>query len=347
MAHLKTYQLVFLLFWSLAAVSQSHDFEIRDYHENTSDLAAISSNIKDLNGVTAALLRFAVRDTSFTFDANNGILKIEKHTGEVWLYVPDGTKRITVRHPYLGILRDYQLPLVAKSKTTYDAEIVITRNSFQQTPPPVQVVVPEPEVTPPQANKPIEEKVRPKTKSAKHSNIHFLLGAGFNALSVMGPSLNVGVEIGRLMVSADYTIGIEKVEGVGVFYKPRGGSESLGEAYDYSSSRLSLRLGFNTAPDAIVQVVPQLGVSFNMISGSEITKAAGVEAQFSKANPLSALVAVSLRVKLAGPLSLSITPQYDFVVGKDAVFDVIKDADSKIKLWGEGFGVNAGLLLRF
>ena len=354
---IRKYIVCILFLWPLLAMSQTCDFELRNFRTNITDLTAVSSNIKDLNGVTAALIRFAVRDTLFQIDPNLGFLRQEKRVGEILLYVPQDTKRLTIRHPYLGIMRDFLIPVNIKSKVTYDVDIVITNEDYLHTlygagttTPPVKKVDEHPVMPQPQVQPQPKEQPKPQKKPFQFPDTHFLLGAGFNALSVMGPSVNVGVEIGRFMVSADYTIGVQKVEGVGIYYKVSRYAQSdqvLGEAYDYSSSRLSLRLGINTAPDAVVQVVPQLGVSFNMISGSEITKAAGIDTQFSKANPLSALVAVSLRVKLADMLSLSVTPQYDFVVGKDEVFDVIKDADSKIKLWGEGFGVNAGLVLRF
>ena len=38
---------------------------------------------------------------------------------------------------------------------------------------------------------------------------------------------------------------------------------------------------------------------------------------------------------------------YDFAIGGDKVFDVIKKGDSKLKAWGEGFGVNAGFIYEF
>ena len=350
---IRKYIVCILFLWPLLAMSQSCDFELRNFRTNLTDLTAVSTNIKDLNGVTTALIRFAVRDTLFQMDTNLGFLRQEKRIGEILLYVPQGVKRLTIRHPYLGTMRDFHIPVNIESKVTYDVDVVITNEDYLHAlfgagtiSPTIKKVDELPVVPQPQQPKP-QEQPKPQKKPFQFPDTHFMVGAGFNALSVMGPSVNVGVEIGRFMVSADYTIGIEKVEGVGIFYKPQGGSGILGEAYDYSSGRLSLRLGFNATPDAVVQIVPQLGVSFNMISGSEVSKAAGVETQFSKANPPSALVAVCLRVKLTGPLSLNVTPQYDFVVGKDAVFDVIKAADSKIKSWGEGFGVNVGLLLRF
>ena len=90
-------------------MSQSQDFWISDFHKNMTDLSAISSNVKDVNGNPTALIRFAVRDSKFVFNANLGIVKQEKKTGEVWLFVPVGTKRLTISHPYLGILRGFEI----------------------------------------------------------------------------------------------------------------------------------------------------------------------------------------------------------------------------------------------
>ena len=365
----RSYIICILFLWPLMVMSQSHDFEVRDFHENVTDLTAVTSNVKDLNGVAASLIRFAVRDTLFTFDANLGIIKQKNVVGEILLYVPVSTKRLTIRHPNLGILRDYQLPVSIKSKTTYDAEIVITNADYlrslygyEQRPAkeePAPIVVEDPKVEEPKVEKPKEEKpsympddiYQPKVKQDKSLGIsksHFMIGGGFNALNAMGPMVTVGLEVGKLSLSADYTMGLEKVEGVAVYYKyPGYDGGGLGEAYDYSVSRLTARLGLNLSSDATFQVVPQVGVSVNMIKGDEIVNELGSDSQFSKATPLSLFAALNLRVRLFNPLYLSVTPHYNFIVGKDEVYDVIKDADSKIKAWGEGFGVSAGLLLRF
>lgn len=39
-----------------------------------------------------------------------GIIKIEKKTGEYWVYLPHGSKKITIKHDKLGLLRDYVFP---------------------------------------------------------------------------------------------------------------------------------------------------------------------------------------------------------------------------------------------
>lgn len=342
MFRLRSSIVAILLSSSLSALSQSHDFIIQDFRENAFDLTAATSDIIDLRGWKPALIRFAVRDTLFSFTANNGILRIKKGVGEILLFVPDGTKRITVRHPYLGTLRDYVLPLPIKSKTTYDAEIVIQK-----------------EEKPAQSEKPIEEIVERRpvlndepltwvvpteypTKSPTPIKTSFLLGGGYQALGVAGPTAQIGLDIGYFHISADYTFGLEKVEGVAIYY-----DNSFGEAYDYSVSRFSARLGLNTSPNSAFQVVPQIGASFNMIKGDEIVKKSVSEDQFSKSTPISLSVALSMRIRLAKPLYLYVTPQYDFVVAPDDAYKVIKEADSKIKGWGEGFCISAGLLLRF
>lgn len=113
-------------------MAQKADFEIQNFRESITDLSAATSDIKDLNGQPAALIRFTVRDTIFTINANNGILKQEQKTGETWVYVPVGTKRLNISHPVLGIIRGYQIGIAIESKCTYDADIVITNDKYME-----------------------------------------------------------------------------------------------------------------------------------------------------------------------------------------------------------------------
>jgi len=117
----------------LIAVSvHAQGFRLSNFHENPTDMTAATSGVKDLNGRAAALIRFVVRAPQFEFDANMGVIKTEKRTGEVWVYVPHGTKRLTVRHPYLGVVRDFEPPVAIKSKTTYDVELVVLDRAYME-----------------------------------------------------------------------------------------------------------------------------------------------------------------------------------------------------------------------
>ena len=111
---------------------EAQDFRVEDFRENLTDLSAAMAGVKDRNNKDAALLRFSVRDNKFEIESNLGVLKQEQVTGEIHVYVPEDTKRITIRHPLLGVLRDFTLPLPIKSRFTYDAEIVITKKEYLQ-----------------------------------------------------------------------------------------------------------------------------------------------------------------------------------------------------------------------
>lgn len=362
MAYIRYHFITLLFLWPLMVIAQSHDFEVRDFHENITDLSAVRYNVRDINGGVTALIRFAVRDTLFSFEANNGIISRVNGVGEILLFVPTTTRRITIKHPRLGILRDYQPPVAIKSKTTYDAEIVITnpgtlRKEDEYNPPRKKDdLYPDNTNVPNVPDYPVYEDhgsgySEPQNPYKREKiyvmpETHFLIGAGFNALSVMGPSLSIGLEIGNFFIGADYVYGIDKVKDIGINYK-RGSQTTLGEAYDYSSSRASLRLGLNFMTESAFQVVPQIGASMSMISGSAISDVKGKDTQFEKSNVISAFLALSLRARLGESFLVHVTPQYDLAVGADDVFKVIKEADSKIKAWGEGFGVSAGLLIRF
>lgn len=293
---------ILVVLWPLSLTAQ--DFKIEKFRENTRDMSAATSGVKDLNGNVAALIRFTVRDSKFDITANLGVLKTVKKTGEVWLYVPQGTKRVTIKHPVYGVLRGYELPFATQSKVTYDAEVVIT-----------------------------------KVQSTKNYNI--LLNAGYNIGGLSGINFGLGGELGIFYVGADYTIGSGKAEGVAIYY-----NNDFREAYDYSASRLSMRFGVKTMKEGMIQIVPQAGLSITTISGSNIGNAA-TEAQFDKAYCTSALIGASLRVILGNMFCIYATPEYSFAVAPDDAFKTIKEADSKIKSWGDGFGLNVGVMVSF
>ena len=326
--------------WSMLAMAQEADFEIRNFRERTTDLSAISSNYKDLNGSPAALIRITVRDPQFEFSANLGIISIEKKTGEVYLYVPQDTRRLTVRHPRLGVLKDYEIPLKVRSKVTYDADIVITakqqpvqqpreiRDRSYDTPQRLESLFPS-------------NPSQPTTKSLDSPEFHVYAGVGFNAVSTMGPSVHVGASYGMFSVEGGFIYGMDKVDDIHLSM-----SSTINEAYDYSCSKVWARLGVNFDIDQF-RISPQAGVTFDMINGKAASGASNTTDYFKSANPMSAFAAVRLSYEVAEHLYVHITPQYDFSIGGDEIFEVIKKGDSKIKAWGEGFGVNAGIIYEF
>jgi hypothetical protein len=326
------------LLWSLMSMGQNADFEIRNFHERTTDLSAISSNYKDLNKLPAALIRFTVRDPEFEFSSNWGILGIERKTGEVYLYVPQDTKRLTIRHPRLGVLQDYEIPVRIQSKVTYGADIVITEKARPKQEP--QQVVSKAPVTAPSHQPQLQpQSVSPKGKTK--SDFHFYAGVGLNAVSLMGPSVNLGIRNKMFSVEGGFAYGMDKVEDVRLSF-----SSTVNEAYDYSCMKAWARLGVNFDTEKF-RITPQAGVTFNMISGKTASGTSNTTDYFKDANPMSILAAVRLSYEVADHLRVHLTPQYDFSLGGDQIYEVIKQGDSKLKAWGEGFGINAGIIYEF
>ena len=339
----------FIIYHLSLCFAEAQDFSIDHFRENTMDMTAATSGVKDLNGNMAALIRFAVRDDKFDFDANLGVLKKEQRTGEIWLFVPQGTRRITISHPVLGVLRGYELPAVMKAKSTYDATITITNevylNSLMQ-----------------QAAQGSEGAQLPITNvnninnesittgkavsSTEHVTTHpspFSFGvlAGYSIVGLQGPTVGLEVGLGPFCVEAAGTLGTQKVTDIGIF-----NNNSFCEAYDYSGKSGFFSLGYVLNPSSKVQLMPKGGFSLVSIDGKEL-KGNNGEKEFDHTHVAQAFAALRASYVLGKHLQFFATPQYNFNVSQGDTYEIIKEADNTIKQWGSGIRLTVGLLFRF
>ena len=112
--------LTLLLFTSLVATAQT--MSVVEFKPDESDLTANTAGtiVLDQNGDKCALIKIETTEFGFSFDAGSlGVVKTEQHTGEVWLYVPEGVKRLSISHPKLEKIRDYDLGMSLKKARTY------------------------------------------------------------------------------------------------------------------------------------------------------------------------------------------------------------------------------------
>ncbi len=94
---------------------------------------------KDQNGDICAIIKVMTTETGFYFDGDIlGITDIVKKTGEYWLYVPFGAKRLTIKHDKLGILRDYLYPERIDKATVYEMQLTTSR---------IKTIIEEEEIT--------------------------------------------------------------------------------------------------------------------------------------------------------------------------------------------------------
>ena len=129
MRHTKLF-LRFLLLALLVAdalIVSAQGISVASFRRLDNDLTAniAGTMMKDQNGEVAALIKVVTTQTGFTFEGGMaGIVKTRQEAGEIWVYVPHGIQRITIKHPQLGVLRDYYFEIGIEAARTY--EMVLT-----------------------------------------------------------------------------------------------------------------------------------------------------------------------------------------------------------------------------
>ena len=117
--------LFLLLFPFFGAMAQS--ISVKSFKALPMDLTASSLEGKriDQNGDVAALIKVVTNATGFVFEGGTlGIVDTKQETGEVWVWVPRASRKITIKHPKLGVLRSYVYPIEIEAERTY--EMVLT-----------------------------------------------------------------------------------------------------------------------------------------------------------------------------------------------------------------------------
>lgn len=116
----------FFIFLLVLVFNLTAEISVKSFRRLDNDLdARVTAPIKDQNGAWCAIIKVVTTQTGFSFDNGMiGIVKTENKSSEIWVYVPFGTKRLTIMHPKLGQLRDYILPESIDKATVY--ELVLT-----------------------------------------------------------------------------------------------------------------------------------------------------------------------------------------------------------------------------
>ncbi len=129
-AHLREYMrtIVFsiLFFLSLAGLS-AQSISVKSFRLRETDLTANTAGTmkRDQNNEVAALIKVVTTETGFRFDG--GMLSIvgtRQQTGEIWVYVPQKARKISIYHPKMEPLIDYFYEIPIEAGRTY--EMVLT-----------------------------------------------------------------------------------------------------------------------------------------------------------------------------------------------------------------------------
>ena len=116
--------LLLLLVWGSTLLAQPK-ISVKSFERKENDMTArIDAPKKDQNGDVCAIIKVVTPQTGFIWEPDGlGIVSAEYKTGEYWLYVPYGAKRLTIKHDKLGILRDYMYPVPIEKSVVYIMEL--------------------------------------------------------------------------------------------------------------------------------------------------------------------------------------------------------------------------------
>ncbi len=153
---MKRFAVIFiLLFAAVSASAQTgpSGFFVQSFKKLEWDLDARSNYpVLDQNNRKAALIKVVIPEAGFDFDVGvMGVVGVRQEVGEVWVYVPEGVRKITIRHQTYGIIRDYEFGCPIESASVYEMRLhvplppkstVIVKDSIVYVPTPVNVEPP-------------------------------------------------------------------------------------------------------------------------------------------------------------------------------------------------------------
>lgn len=293
------------LFSVICGTTLAQNFEITNFQESLQDV--ISTNVKDNNGNDCAIIKFSTEDKGFSVD---NALNIFENAGDLYVYLPEGTEAITIRHRVHRTLF-YHIPLHIQSGCHYTATIDI-----------------------------IDKNLIGKVDPDK-----FLYAeAGINIFPFLGPNLVIGYRMKSFSAELGLTYGFNKTDEL-FFYNI---GATIKSAYNYQALRVAMHLGYTQPLSRQIFLTPQVGMAYNNIAGQEIKDVTATDRGYMDGfKTLSATFGGKLTFSFSGRFGLCITSEYNLGITKNVNYDIVKKADDMMKNWTDGFCLSAALVYKF
>lgn len=122
----KWFTIIIIMIINILPLLYGQGISVKSFRLLENDLDARAHFPKeDKNGEKAAIIKIVTTETGFEFDAGTiGIVASVQKTSEIWVYVPRGSKVLTIKHPKLGLLRNYTYPETIEAGNVYEMELV-------------------------------------------------------------------------------------------------------------------------------------------------------------------------------------------------------------------------------
>ena len=118
--------LFFVLLLLIPGLLEAQQLSVKSFQKLDNDLSARGSEgHMDQNRDKCAIIKVVTNEKGFVFEPDAlGLVGSVQKIGEIWLYVPYGARRLTIRHAQLGVLRNYAYPERIEKACVY--ELVLT-----------------------------------------------------------------------------------------------------------------------------------------------------------------------------------------------------------------------------
>ena len=289
---------------------RSQDIQVTKFERNYTSLVASMHPAYDNTGEACAVIRFYMRDKKFEITPNLGVVKMRVYNDHVRMWVPKGTKRLTISHKGLMSLTGYEIPVEIQPKVTYDVTIEVTDAAIK------------------------------RRRANQGHNVY--MGLGYNIMSVSGPSLSLGANLNHHNIELGVVYGLNKTDDL-FFYDSEGNTMA---GYNYKAICAQLRYGYEIPCSDFFAITPLIGASYNFYTGSDVSGVSNV-GTYKNGNSLSVLGGLRFTVAFSNIFKLSITPEYHGGVYKDNTCKIVSQYDDSLKSWHSGFNLNAGFLIFF
>ena len=114
--------LILLIGFIFPAKLMAQEFSVESFRQLPNDVSAFINVVYDLNDDACALVK-VVAPSDFAFSTPLGIVKRKDEVGEIWLYIPKGSRMLTLKHPEWGVLRDYRFDKPLESHMSYELRL--------------------------------------------------------------------------------------------------------------------------------------------------------------------------------------------------------------------------------
>lgn len=293
---------------------KAQDIEIRDFRPNITSLIGSVNPIYDNTGQACSVIKFLVRDTTFVVEANQGIMKRTSEIGEIIVYVPTTTKRLTIRHAGMLPLR-YELPMRLEPKKTYDALLLVSEKT--------------------------KDSIRPeggmKKEKAPKDHAHFVMSLGYQIMAISGPTIAIGIESNHHQIEIGGTLGLQKSSELHLY----DSNNTMIATRQYSPLRVMLRYGYEFVPVKSFGVGPMIGANLNVFNSKSENDS--YRDYFKRASSFSLTPGVRLSYMIDKHLKVHLTPEYGLGIYKSSNCKVVSNHNKKFKQWTDGFNVSLGI----